>query len=204
MQFILATRFFLPVLPLASMDRQPLTDGNAHSSQNVAARYGKITVVCPNNPARPRELDIRRGAGRFLGNPFRMRAKSERPAVCAAYAKLLYTARPGAGRFLGNPFRMRAQSERPAVCAAYAKLLYTARPVRELARDFSPPLEVHDQTAAVRPCDREAALHHILHLVRAGHHVRLRCACKPRACHGDAIQQWVFRMLERCPPPYPL
>lgn len=92
----------------------------------------------------------------------------------------------------GNPFLLRDAEdagERNRVCEAYAKLLRTGTPVAAIAREYE--LDVHPASAGVQAHVRLHALSRLADRVRAGENIALRCACKPRRCHGDTIALWI-------------
>lgn len=87
-----------------------------------------------------------------------------------------------AGSALGNPFKIGPDGNRAAVVAKYRAWL--AGRVAE--------------ARAGRPNAQYAELQRLAGLVvRAGEgeELRLACYCKPQACHGDVVREWVVRMV---------
>ena len=90
----------------------------------------------------------------------------------------------------GNPFEMRGEGERGAVVDAYAEMLVGAASATSIGRRMRLPA-VNACSARIPLQRRLQALSRLAERVRAGEHLRLRCVCAPRRCHGDAIAAWV-------------
>ena len=90
----------------------------------------------------------------------------------------------------GNPFEMRGEGEREAVVSAYRELLRARSTAQRIAQDFRVRLSGR-YAARTSHEKRLTALGRLALRVRRGEHIRIRCACAPRACHGDVIAEWV-------------
>ena len=98
------------------------------------------------------------------------------------------------GTPLGNPLGMRGEAERGIVVDGFAEILDDGRTPLEVARDYSPPLRLHQETARVTPAQRKEMLGSVLSLMLQGKRVGLVCSCAPKACHGDVISAKLVRM----------
>ena len=98
------------------------------------------------------------------------------------------------GTPLGNPLGMRGEAERGLVIEGFAEILEDGRPPLEVARDYTPPLRIHQGTARVTREQRKEMLGRVLALMLRGRRVGLVCACAPLACHGDVIAAKLVRM----------
>ena len=94
------------------------------------------------------------------------------------------------GGIFGNPFEMRGEGEREAVVSAYRELLRARSTAQHLAQRLRLRLSGQHSARASHE-KRLTALWRLALRVRRGEHLRLRCACAPRACHGDVIVDWV-------------
>ena len=89
---------------------------------------------------------------------------------------------------------MRGEAERGIVVDGFAEILDDGRSPQEVARDYSPPLRLHQETARVTPEQRKEMLGRVLSQMLQGRRVGLVCSCAPRACHGDVIAAKLVRM----------
>ena len=89
---------------------------------------------------------------------------------------------------------MRGEAERGLVIDGFAEILEDGRSPLEVARDYPPPLRIHDGTARVTGEQRKEMLGRVLSLMLRGRRVGLVCACAPLACHGDVIAAKLVRM----------
>ena len=87
---------------------------------------------------------------------------------------------------------MRGEAERGLVIDGFAEILEDGRPPLEVARDYPPPLRIHQGTARVTREQRKEMLGRVLALMLRGRRVGLVCA--PLACHGDVIAAKLVRM----------
>ena len=95
---------------------------------------------------------------------------------------------------LGSPFRLRAEADRDASVENYWLLLKGDRSAHELGRAAG--LQVDEQAGRVPHAHRIAALRQLARRVESGEKLRLVCACRPKACHGDLIREWILRELQ--------
>ena len=96
------------------------------------------------------------------------------------------------GTVLGNPFLVTSPADRDEAIAAYFTMLGgNGGTVHEIAR--SAGLKVHAACARVPLSRRLGALRRLAVRVASGESLVLRCACKPLACHGDVVKEWVLR-----------
>ena len=94
------------------------------------------------------------------------------------------------GGIFGNPFEMRGEEEREAVVSAYRELLRARTTAQRIAQDFRVRLSGRYPARTTHE-KRLTALGRLALRVRRGEDIRIRCACAPRACHGDVIAEWV-------------
>ena len=84
---------------------------------------------------------------------------------------------------------MRGESERDRVVEGFRQVLGGKRTPAAVAADHNPPLLVHASSALVSPDRRQEELSKMLtHMIR-GQAIGLVCACAPRRCHGEIIQE---------------
>jgi hypothetical protein len=88
-----------------------------------------------------------------------------------------------------------------AIASYWTMLRGSGGSVHEIARAAG--LKVHAGCARVPLRHRLGALRRLAERVASGEKVVLRCACKPLACHGDVVRDWVLRAAAamRAPPP---
>ena len=116
------------------------------------------------------QVDVQRGGGRVLGNPFHM-------------------------RYDGRGTLARAERTlREAVCAAYGELLQrepTAAAVREVASQFGGLAFDADLATEAAAQARRAEVERLAGRVRSGGRVQLMCTCAPLQCHGGELARWI-------------
>jgi hypothetical protein len=96
------------------------------------------------------------------------------------------------GTVFGNPFLVTSPSDRDEAIAAYFTMLGgEGGSVHEIARAAG--LKVHAGCARVPLARRLGALRRLAARVASGESLVLRCSCKPLACHGDVVKEWVLR-----------
>ena len=107
------------------------------------------------------------------------------------------------GTVLGNPFLFTSPSDRDEAISAYWMMLRgKGGSVHQIAAASG--LKVHSGCARVSLARRLGALRRLAKRVASGEKIVLRCACKPLACHGDVVKDWVLHdaasMLAGTPP----
>ena len=100
------------------------------------------------------------------------------------------------GTVLGNPYLMRHEGERDEAVASYWRLLRRGGSAHEIGRESR--LSVHETSGRVSHTHRMAALRQLARRVEMGESLRLVCACRPRACHGSVIREWIERRPSHC------
>ena len=96
------------------------------------------------------------------------------------------------GTVLGNPFLISSPRDRDEAIASYFTLLRgNGGTVHKIARAAG--LKVDPRCSRVPLSRRLGALRRLAARVASGERIVLRCACKPRACHGDVVKEIVLR-----------
>lgn len=95
----------------------------------------------------------------------------------------------------GNPLEMLVEGDRSAVVEGYRELLAGSKTAAQIARErrLGSPNESNARIPLHR---RMQALSRLAERVRNGETLHLRCACKPRKCHGDVIAEWILARRE--------
>jgi hypothetical protein len=95
----------------------------------------------------------------------------------------------------GNPLEMRMEGDRATVVGGYRDLITGSKTASQIARErrLGPPNVSNERIPMHR---RMQALSRLAERVRNGETLRLRCACKPRECHGDVIAEWIHARRE--------
>ena len=78
---------------------------------------------------------------------------------------------------------MRGEAERGIVVDGFAEILDDGRTPLEVARDYSPPLRLHHETARVTPAQRKEMLGSVLSLMLQGKRVLMCPQGLPRRCN---------------------
>ena len=103
------------------------------------------------------------------------------------------------GRFIESCYeevenKLTMQQGKNSTYFLLGELLDDGRSPLEVARDYSPPLRLHHETARATPEQRKEMLGRVISQMLQGKRVGLVCSCAPKACHGDVIAAKLVRM----------